>query len=112
MKIDTSNVDLTSKEEVAEKTNEIVNEIWENYIVGMPRVIAVNLSAVLNMNVLRQIQDPGQLLYTIDKNADMVEAVLAEMTNRIGEEAMKRAMDELYADEEGETITNHSQRVH
>jgi hypothetical protein len=89
---DLSEVDIKDAEAVKEASREIIEEIWNEHFNGSPIAIMVNVSAYLNAQMLSQFQDPGQLLYALDKNAEIMEEVLDSLARTVGRDVMEKAM--------------------
>lgn len=92
MRIDISQVDMTDPVAVQQAVKEIVEDIWANYMTGMPLAIVVNVGSTLNAALLSQFNDPNQLLYAVDKNAVAMELVIEQLAQRVGRDKMDAAV--------------------
>lgn len=106
MKIDTSDLDLMDQNAIKQKSKDIIEAIWADYIEGVPLVVVVNVTAYLNAQALAQFDDPHQLLYAVEKNAGVIEQVIHNLADRIGPEKVQEALEQSDAslEEDGDLI--------
>jgi len=90
---DTSKLDLQNAEEVIAFVDALVEKVWDNEIRGLPMAVAVNLTSILNANLLASVEDPVTLLYFVEQNAKMIEGVLNKKGEEIGHEKMEKLIE-------------------